>query len=253
MPYRRLPNTDEARIRSLRSAVNSGFAANPYDLTISYQSLEEARTFLDTFAQAQQTYKHNLSNQAVENKKFQGLLKKAQLYVSHFIQVLNLCVIRGEIKKDCKTFYSLDPDNFSVPEMTSGVAVEEWGKKVIEGEQERIRNGGNPIYTPTIAKVKVHYDIFMDAHIIQQRLKKITADSLRRLADLRKEGDKIILDIWNQVETKYANLPLEERLENCKKFGVIYYMRRNERLALQKEERQMAEDMNESGASDVML
>lgn len=238
MPYRRLPNTDEARIRSLKAAVNKGFAESPYDLTICYPSLEAARSFLETFSQAQYIYKQNLNRQARENQGFQVLLKTAQLYISHFIQVLNLCVIRGEIKKEYKTFYGLNPDNFSVPEMTSGMAVEEWGAKIIQGEQERVRNGGSPIYTPTIAKVKVHYDVFQEAHNIQKRLKEITAESLRRVAELRKDGDRIILDIWNQIEAKYAHLPLEQRLEKCKSFGMIYYLRRNERLAAQKEKQE---------------
>jgi len=236
MPYRRLPNTDEARIRSLKSALDRGLEENPSNLTVSYISLEKARTFLETFAQAQLTYKQNLKNQANENQSFQKLLKMAQLYVSHFIQVLNLCVIRGEVKKENKSFYGLEPDNFTVPEMTSGTSVEKWGKRVIEGEQERIRSGGSPIYTPTIAKVKVHYDIFLETYNIQRRLKSITAESLRKLSELRKEGDEIILGIWNQIEAKYAELPLEKRMEQCKKFGVIYYLRRNERLALSKQQ-----------------
>lgn len=260
MPYRRLPNTDEARIRSLKTALNEGFAENPYDLTVSYSSLEKARAFLDTFAQAQLTYKRNLKNQAKENQSFQKLLKMAQLYVSHFIQVLNLCVIRGEIKRENKNFYRLDPDNFSVPEMTSGASVEKWGKRIIEGEQERIQHGGSPIYTPTIAKVKVHYDVFLEAYGMQKRLKSITADSLKKLSILRKDGDEIILDIWNQIEAKYADLPLEKRIEACKKFGVIYYLRRNERLASQqetkfssgeKEEAESVVDMNESSGGHV--
>ncbi|MDR2474955.1 MAG: hypothetical protein LBD45_03775 [Bacteroidales bacterium] len=229
MPYRRLPNTDEARIRALKAAVRQGSLENPYNLTITFKSLGEARSFLDTFEKAQLVYKQNLQRQAKENLKYQVLFKRAQLYVSHFIQVLNLCVIREEIKKENKTYYGLIPDNFAVPELTTGATVEEWGRKIIDGEQERIRRGGSPIYSPTIAKVKVHYDVFMEAHILQKGLKDITAKSLKQLAKLRVEGDKIILDIWEQIEDKYANMPQEIRLDKCKKFGIIYYLRKKER------------------------
>ncbi len=229
MPYRRLPNTDDARIRSLKAAVNKGYAESPHDLTISFHMLGEARSILDTFEAAQRNYKQDLSKQAKENKKYQSLVKVAQLYISHFIQVVNLCVIRSEIKKEYKTFYGLNPDNFSVPEMTSENAVMDWGQKVIDGEQERISNGGIPIYTPTIAKVSVHYEVFKEACLFQKRLKDRTADSLHKLADLRTQVDAIILNIWNQIEAKYADLPLPERLDKCKEFGVIYYLRKNEK------------------------
>lgn len=229
MPYRRLPNTDEARIRSLKAAVDNGYGENPHDLTISFHTLGEARAFLDIFEMARRNYKQNLERQAKENKKYQLLLKQAQLYISHFIQVINLCVIRGEIKKEYKTFYGLNPDNFSVPEMTSENAVIEWGQKIIDGEQERISNGGIPIYTPTIAKVSVHYEVFKEAYLTQKNLKDRTADSLKKLAGLRERGDAVIVDIWNQVEKKYESLPLQERLNKCKLFGVIYYLRKNER------------------------
>ena len=229
MPYRRIPNTDEARIRSLKAAVENGYAENPHDLTIPYRLLGDARAFLDVFEIARRNYKANLDRQAKENIKYQAQIKKAQLYLSHFIQVVNLCVIRGEIKKEYKAFYGLNPDNFSVPGMTSEHAVLEWGKRIIDGEQERIANGGMPIYTPTIAKVNVHYDLFRDAYLMQNNLREKTSDSLKELSDLRKKGDDIILDIWNRVEKKYENLPLPERLEKCKQFGVIYYLRKGEK------------------------
>jgi hypothetical protein len=113
--------------------------------------------------------------------------------------------------------------------MTSENAVMEWGRKIIEGEQRRIANGGIPIYTPTIAKVTVHYDVFKDGYLMQKKMKGKTAESLKSLSDLRERGDAIILDIWNQVEKKYESLPLQSRLDKCKQFGVIYYLRKDEK------------------------
>ncbi len=46
MPYRRLPNTDQARIRALKSAVGKGDVYNVNELAISLNTLSEARNFL---------------------------------------------------------------------------------------------------------------------------------------------------------------------------------------------------------------
>ena len=74
--------------------------------------------------------------------------------------------------------------------------------KIVEGESRRISQGGIPIYNPTIAKVRVHYDIFMESYERQRNLQALTVRSLETLASMRSEADALILDIWNQVETE---------------------------------------------------
>jgi len=46
---------------------------------------------------------------------------------------------------------------------------------------------------------------------------------------LREEADRIILDLWNQVEAYYADLPAEIRLKRCRAYGVVYYYRSGEK------------------------
>lgn len=45
MPYRRLPNTDQARIRALKTAVVKGDMCDVYDLPVSLKTLGEAVYF----------------------------------------------------------------------------------------------------------------------------------------------------------------------------------------------------------------
>lgn len=52
MPYRRLPNTDQARVRALKAAVEKGDVYNVRDLAISLKTLFEARNFLQRFEAA---------------------------------------------------------------------------------------------------------------------------------------------------------------------------------------------------------
>ena len=107
----------------------------------------------------------------------------------------------------------------------------EWGRKVVDGENRRTSQGGIPIYNPTIAKVRVHYDIFMESYEKQKNLQALTARSLETLASMRDEADTLILDIWNQVETKFQEVnPNEARLEKCRDYGLVYYYRSNEKV-----------------------
>lgn len=230
MPYRRLPNTDQARIRALKSAVGKGDVYNVNELAISLNTLSEARNFLSKFEIANNYYAQCYDNQVKESPKHQSNVKTARLYISHFIQVLNLSVLRSEVKPIHKKLYCLPIDNYNVPDLTSEAAMVEWGKRIIEGERKRTSQGGVPIYNPTIAKVKVHYDIFVDSYERQKALQVLTNRSLEGLATMRTRADELILDIWNQVEEKFRNIsPNELRLDKCRDYGVIYYYRTGEK------------------------
>ena len=230
MPYRRLPNTDQARRRALKSAVGKGDVYNVNELAISLNTLSEARNFLSKFEIAHNYYAQCYDNQVKESPKHQSNVKTARLYISHFIQVLNLSVLRSEVKPIHKKLYCLPIDNYNVPDLTSEAAMVEWGKRIIEGERKRTSQGGVPIYNPTIAKVKVHYDIFVDSYERQKALQVLTNRSLEGLATMRTRADELILDIWNQVEEKFRNIsPNELRLDKCRDYGVIYYYRTGEK------------------------
>jgi hypothetical protein len=228
MPYRRLPNTDQARLRALRSAILQADKQNFADHVVAFKTLHEAKSYLTIFEKQLVQYQHTLENQVSANKRYQQIVHNARLYISHFIQVLNLAVIRGDIKKDHKIFYHLDPNSHTVPDLTTEASLLQWGKHVIDGENERVRNGGFPIYNPAIAKVQVHYEVFREYKSTQKIHQQATNRSWEELVALREKGDVIILDIWNQVEAKYKDEKPYARLNKCKSFGLIYYYRKGE-------------------------
>lgn len=230
MPYRRLPITDQARIRALKAVVVKADIYNVYDLAVSLKTLTSVRNFLTKFEAAQAYYAECFERQAQAGRKHQANVKTARLYISHFIQVLNLAVVRSEVRKAHKEFYGLDTSNSNVPDLSTESALAEWGRKIVDGENRRISQGGIPIYNPTIAKVRVHYDIFMDSYEKQKNLQALTSRSLDALASMRATADELILDIWNQVEKKYEGVtPNEKRLDLCRDYGLIYYYRTGEK------------------------
>lgn len=232
MPYRRLPNTDQARIRALKTVVVKGDAADLRELPISLNTLSEARKALRKFEVAHAYYVQCFANQSVASSRHQANVKTARLFLSHFIQVLNMSVVRGEVKEINKKLYGLTPNDYSIPELTSEPTLVEWGKKIIDGERKRTSQGGIPIYNPTIAKVRVHYDIFVDGYERQKGYQLLTARSLEGVTAMRPQIDELILDIWNQVEARFQTVsPNEARLNKCRDYGLIYYYRTGEKTA----------------------
>jgi hypothetical protein len=227
MPYRRLPNTDNARIKALKTAIekhNSIFGQGV--ITLDVYKLE---LILRNFEGAYIRYKDSLDTQASANIRFQKLIRNARLYVSHFIQVLNFCVIRSEIKKETKLLYGIEPDNFTVPDLTSNDSLLYWGENVINGERARIRQGGAPIYNPAIARVNVAFSQFKEAYFAQKTHRNTTARELENLSIQRQDIDNTLTALWNQVEAAFAGLPPKERLERGREYGIVYYLRREER------------------------
>lgn len=239
MPYRRLPNTDQARLRALQQALQKASEAEYGEQVLNYKMVNEAQRFLNQFEMQVIQYRDNYENKVNANKKYRHLVQNARMYISHFIQVLNLSVIRGEIKREQKELYKLDPETNIVPDLTTEEDLLTWGQNIIEGEQERTSMGGFPIYNPAINKVKVHYDIFRE-HLVNQKLHRQNTTRVQgNLEELRKEADALILQIWNMVEEYYRDLLPYARLQHCKAYGLIYYYRTGEKHLSAESDRQI--------------
>lgn len=229
MPYRRLPNTDKSRLRALKTLIETADKQALNGAPITYKTLHEARTMLGVFEKKVGEYNITYDTQISANKNSQQIVKNARMYISHFIQVLNLAVIRGEIKPEFKLLYKLEPDDFRVPDLSSEAALLEWGQNIIDGENLRISQGGGfPIYNPKIVTVRVHYDQFKNFKNSQKIYQDSTTRNQGGVEVLRPQVDEIILDAWNQIEKKFEALPLKQRVAECRKYGVIYYYRRGE-------------------------
>ena len=127
-----------------------------------------------------------------------------------------------------KELYKLDTENHILPELSSEEDLLVWGQNIIDGERERIRQGGFPIYNPAINKVKVYYDIFKEHQVNHMLHKKTTDRVVGNLEALRTQADELILSIWNQVEEFYKDKLPYERMRSCQAYGIIYYYRTGE-------------------------
>jgi hypothetical protein len=228
MPYRRLPKTDQARLRALQKAIQQAGNAAYNDQAVSYKTLTEAQRFLMQYENQVAQYHANFDSKVTANKQYRHRVRNARMYISHFIQVLNLSVIRGEIKRQQKELYKLDPKSNSLPDLTTEEGLLEWGKNIIDGEQQRTAAGGFAIYNPAINKVKVHYEIFKEDYTSHLLHKKKHTRVYEDTEVLRKTADEIILSIWDQVEAFYKDELPYAKLQKCQAYGMIYYYRKGE-------------------------
>ncbi len=228
MPYRRLPNTDKSRLKALKTAHEKGKDIPPFNLAFSQETLQRLSSFLPKYEKAITEYHNTYKIQTKDHKEYSKKLKKAKLYISHFIQVVNMSIMRGEMPGNTRSYYGLPENSKKLPSLNTEQELLDWGKKLIEGEAQRKLKGLPPVTNPTIAVVRVNYDNFAEAYRFQKKLQENHARAANHIQELRKEADQIIVNIWNEVEGYYEDKPEDIKREKASEYGVVYVYRKNE-------------------------
>ncbi len=234
MPYRRLPNTDSSRLKAMETLLENNDIYVARERFLEWKDINEARTLYDRLLTATKQYEIDRQAQRRSATRIEPLQRKAYLYLSHFIQVLLMSIMRGEIKRATLKLYGMDEKATQSPLMPTVSSIMEWAPKVVTGEKARIKRGGRPIYNPSIGMVQTHFDIFNETFAKQKQLQQRTHAMEQKLKEMRPSVDAVILRIWDQVEAHFSEdgKLVADRVEDCKKFGVRYYLRRKERRAL---------------------
>lgn len=231
MAVKKLPETDEQRLKILQRALDQEEMNPPQDKILSIQEFHEIRIFLLSFEGTCFVSRQTTDDQANAGKEYEQLFNKAQMYISHFIQVLQLAVIRNEIKPEALFLYGFEEGKeMELPPLSSEADILRWGERLLKGETERTYQGGVPMYNPAIAKVRVHYDLFKESI---QRLKIYRQNSSRSqdaIRELRERANEFIWMIWNRVEEKYWNLSPEAKTKKFEDYLIEFHYRKGEQL-----------------------
>lgn len=231
MPVKKLPETDEKRLKVLQRALDMEESNSAQDKILTIHEFQEIRLFLLSFEGTCFVNKQASSDEINAEKEYEKLFKKAQLYLSHFIQVLQLAVIRNEIKPEAMPLYGFEEGKeMELPCLSTENDLLYWGEKLIQGETERTYHGGVPMYNPAIAKVKVHYDLFKESI---QRLKIYRQNNNRyqgAINELRDKANDYIQMIWSRVEKKYWDFSPEAKSEKYRTYLIDFYYQKGEQL-----------------------
>ena len=228
MPYRRLPNTDASRKRAMGIALRKGKELPPHKVAFSSKTLIRLENFLPQFENNIKLYRDTLSSQGRKNREYYETVKKARMYLTHFIRVMNMAIFRGELQAETRAFFGLATDEATVPSLNSENELVTWGRRIIEGEETRIKKGGSPITNPTMAVVKVRFGNFLEALDQHNTISQKTTEYSKKIDALRNEADDIILNIWNEVEQTYAGQKEDLKKQMCESYGLVYFYRKSE-------------------------
>jgi len=209
-------------------ALQKGKELPPHKVAFSSRTLIKLERCLSQFELNIKIFRDTLSTRNKKNREYYETIKKAKIYLTHFIRVMNMAIFRGELPSETRAFYGLATDDSTVPGLNSEGEMVNWGRRIIEGEEFRIKKGGSPITNPTIAVVKVRFGNFLDALNHHNSSSQKTLEFTEKINALRKEADEIILQVWNEVENTFHSFPDENRKKLCEEYGLVYFYRKNE-------------------------
>ncbi len=228
MPYRRLPNTDSARLKALNIAISKGKELPPFKLAFQQGTFQKIQALLPSYENALSEHKAAYNLQIEKSKDFNKAMRKIKLYISHFIQVINMAIMRGELPVSAKEYFQLENSDKKLPNLNTEEEVVYWAEILIAGESKRRMAGRTPITNPTIAVVKVQFDKFNDARMYQQSLRKRYQRAQEVLNAKREEADMLVQKLWNEIEETFKDLPEALKREKATEYGIIYVFRKNE-------------------------
>lgn len=232
MPYRRLPNTDAARVRAMKIALEKGKELPPHKMAFSSKTLVRLQKYLPLFENSVHLKRQSIKSQNIKSQDYNEMERKARIYLAHFVRVMNMAIFRGELPAETRAYYGLATNECTVPSLNSTNELLSWGRRIIEGEEFRIKKSGSPITNPTIAVVKVRFEKFVEALYFYNTLNKKTLDYTQKNGEMRKEVDEIIQNIWNEVEASFCEYPPDKRREECEKYGLVYFFRKSEMVGV---------------------
>jgi len=212
----------------MKSALAKGKELPPHKMAYSAKTIVRLQKFLPLYEHSIQLQKQSIASQKKKSMEYNESMRKARIYLTHFIKVMNMAIFRGDLPAESRAYFGIATNESSVPSLYTENELISWGKRIIEGEEFRIRKGGSPITNPTIAVVKVRFEKFIEAWDYHKTLIKKTLDYAERTSDMRKEADEIILEIWNEVESRHNSLPEDTRKKECEDYGLVYFYRKNE-------------------------
>lgn len=229
MPYRRLPKTDASRLKALEALVDNKVMYTEEGKFVERHLLAQAQRLYGQLSDQVTKFKLTRRTQVRYTKRIVPLQHRAATYLSHFLQVLFLAVERGEVPSKALGRYEVDARQMVVPYLKSADALMERAPIVINAEKSRIKEGGKPILSPSIGAVMTHFDVFRKMYDTQQQYLLRSQKTLEDINLLRPKVDAVISQLWDAIEYHFRLMPDDQRFVECRKYGVIYYFRRNER------------------------
>ena len=221
--YRLLPNNNNSRYKAIETAKRKAAHLAPdEDMPITPTTESHLNNVGEQYLAAYQEITLALARQLKANDSAVKSKALVKIYISHFIQVFNFGIERGNYSLQDRSFYGLSVSDGTVPVLNSETEIIQWGNNIINGDAERITAGGVPMANPSIEELMLRYYEMIQLIETRNRLENAYDMAQERLNSLNEVVDKLILRIWNEINTFYDDRKYSNRRRKAREWGVVY-------------------------------
>ncbi|MCF0207098.1 MAG: hypothetical protein HUK15_06705 [Bacteroidales bacterium] len=211
-------HTDIERLEILRSFVEYLHGINGEESLINEYQANIIQENLTVFEKLK-TYRECVRQQEEKfNNEYNLLFSKAKTFVVHYYMSMYMAIERGELPTNIATWYGLQYP-FSIPNPRNGEELVEIANTLFESDGNRIANGGRMLTNPSISSVKIWVEKFMDIQKERNYRQNLNHAEVENIDYIRESTDRIIVEVFDYVCEKYADIDFEERIVVMNELG----------------------------------
>ena len=222
MPTRTTPRSDDNRSNALMTCSVKAQNTPPAEWIITTAQNNDLNAILSPWRNARISAATALQNQTNATAAAVAARVACIRIISHYIQVLNFAIERGEIPASVRAFYTLPVSHAEVPVITTTADALLWATKLSDGEASRVSAGGPAMAWPAIAQVNAAAALCASTDATQTT-RKSAYDALQEaIGDMRPAVDTLIKNLWDTIEFNLRDEDLPSLRRKAREWGVIY-------------------------------
>lgn len=228
MPFRRMPNSDSARLQALQAASTKAAATDPAELAFSSETKTALDNTLPQWKQELQERGQALSAQAAATEELAVRRARLRMWVSHFFQAFNMGVARGVCQASERAFFQLDVSSESLPSLDGEADLLTWAERIVAGETARTAAGGVAILQPSATEVGTELTAYQTYRATQAAAAGAYDREQEDVERMREQVDRLIRDLWDEVEFRFRREQPSSMRRKAREYGVTYASRPGE-------------------------
>jgi hypothetical protein len=229
MPFRQLPSSDPSRTQALQGALKKWNSTTGAARLISAATGTALETFQPKWEKETAERADATGQQSASTLALTAAADTLRMLVSHFIQVYQLAIARGDFAAAGRAVYELSVNDENVPILDSEAALLLWADRIVKGDPRRVTQFSEaPMAMPAATAVAAALQSYNAKLTAQTDAKDQLATEQADVIALRAEADKIIRDVWDEIEFALRQLEAPTLRRRAREWGVFYAQRPGE-------------------------
>jgi len=223
MPTRSLPKSNPNRYKAINTAKElKDMVPPPPFIPFTAATIVRMDTFLPLYKAKIEAAETALQGQLTLSPLIKEARQQAEYLISDIYSALQRAIRRKKFLASVRPPYGLKGNDANLPRIKSEADITYWAGKASAGEAARVAAGGDPISFPPIAEMDLAVSTFKDlSH--QQDIAQLAYDAAQEaIAADNPEADKLILKMWNEIETAFDEGDKPSMRRKARHWGVVY-------------------------------